>query len=780
MRKSTCLIAALLLGTMSQAQQTLQVQGVPRNVYTHIGALRAPSTAGSTVCFDSIQRWVGDGSKRAALVIKWNDGKDGNAKLVWGYRWEEDSQATGEAMVRAVAAADPAFCALIYAGTQYGSTIGGMGYDIDGNGISSLLLGKTTCPVRFGVCAASGYNFDDYSSPDTLDHWKSGWSNGFWSYWIAGGEKEKFGQSGQGASSRKLTDGCVDGWSFANDMSNPFSADMTGVNKYLPEIKALYTEGTFIVNEDWYGHQNSTVNFLSKDGQWTYRIVQKANPGMQLGCTNQFGAIYGDKFYLISKQAQDPGASIKGGRINVCDIKTMRLLKQHEFIATDKSGESIADGRAFLGVDDSKGYVGTSNGIYILNLHTLDVMGAIAGTGNDATDSYSQLYGGQIGTMVRVGERVFACHQKKGLLVINANTDSVVRTLTLPGGWGPGSIILSKDGNLWLSVADPAGMGDAAPYIYKIDPASLDTTRVDMPEGIYPPANSWYAWTPDCFCASTQNNVIYWNGGPNSWFSNKAIFKYDIDQNSFATYIDLSNEDWQVYGSSFRVDPVTDEAYVSFNKDFSDPTYIVRRYSNGGTRLAEYSMIQNFWFPSLPVFPDKAAPQSAITSALEHIGTETFLYSLDGFVADSDNITASIVVTVKSISDPTVLKAHIANGNLIVTPLADGNATITLRINSNGKILDTDMAVAIRLQTGLHDGSTASMRVVNVKDGMFHATGCEGFLFRVYDLAGRAQAQYAADSDNYSQPSGLTPGTYIVSGVRGAEKLSFKIAVRQN
>jgi hypothetical protein len=189
MRKSTCLIAALLLGTMSQAQQTLQVQGVPRNVYTHIGALRAPSTAGSTVCFDSIQRWVGDGSKRAALVIKWNDGKDGNAKLVWGYRWEEDSQATGEAMVRAVAAADPAFCALIYAGTQYGSTIGGMGYDINGNGISSLLSGNTTCPVKFGVCAASGYNFDDYSSPDSLDHWRSGWSNGFWSYWVAGGEK---------------------------------------------------------------------------------------------------------------------------------------------------------------------------------------------------------------------------------------------------------------------------------------------------------------------------------------------------------------------------------------------------------------------------------------------------------------------------------------------------------------------------------------------------------------------------------------------------------------
>ena len=37
-----------------------------------------------------------------------------------------------------------------------------------------------------------------------------------------------------------------------------------------------YSDGVFIVNEDWYGHQNSTVNFLrpyDKDGNyWEYRI----------------------------------------------------------------------------------------------------------------------------------------------------------------------------------------------------------------------------------------------------------------------------------------------------------------------------------------------------------------------------------------------------------------------------------------------------------------------------------------------------------------------------
>ena len=39
--------------------------------------------------------------------------------------------------------------------------------------------------------------------------------------------------------------------------------------------EANYTNGVFIVNEDWYGHQNSTVNWLSNEGEWTYRVVQK-------------------------------------------------------------------------------------------------------------------------------------------------------------------------------------------------------------------------------------------------------------------------------------------------------------------------------------------------------------------------------------------------------------------------------------------------------------------------------------------------------------------------
>ena len=66
-----------------------------------------------------------------------------------------------------------------------------------------------------------------------------------------------------------------------------------------------YTTGVIFINEDWYGHQNSTVNYLlpdAPDGEyWNYRVIQTENPGVELGCTNQYGAIWDGRLYMIAK-----------------------------------------------------------------------------------------------------------------------------------------------------------------------------------------------------------------------------------------------------------------------------------------------------------------------------------------------------------------------------------------------------------------------------------------------------------------------------------------------
>ncbi|MFV0469964.1 MAG: DUF5074 domain-containing protein, partial [Dysgonomonas sp.] len=62
---------------------------------------------------------------------------------------------------------------------------------------------------------------------------------------------------------------------------------------------ADFTNGIFILNEDQFGTNNSTLNFLKDDGSFEYYIYQKANIGKSLGCTAQFATIYADKLFVV-------------------------------------------------------------------------------------------------------------------------------------------------------------------------------------------------------------------------------------------------------------------------------------------------------------------------------------------------------------------------------------------------------------------------------------------------------------------------------------------------
>lgn len=1019
-------LVAVLSITAMQAQ-SIRVQGVSRSVKKAKTSLRATPNNDILPGIDTNRKFyeVGSGRKASYLVVKWDDGKGSNKNLVWKYLWTTEAEGTGEAMLKAIAKADPRFYMLVYGGTQYGTAIGGMGFDLNGNGNISLLKNGVSYSLTDGLYNTSTYDFDHWTSNDSLDHWRSGWYNGYWSYWTTDDLSTPYAYSSVGASSRHLSNGSVDGWVYMSDMINWYSNDMSGeleyvtpianasrvapktnqarsqtnkapgkttivktydefknaiekaadgdviefdpalagkeitptdpidvknknitingngvtfvnyneaiwftsdidntsietkvknlnfknystpiqidqaqvtlenctfdnckatsnaviqatnyigykmklnligcrfsnntstatkrlpiiefyghgggkvedakglisscsfvgndaynavigisnpgsfeivnsvfqdnkikakrgntilkrdnmkgfkllghniieggisehnnakdtiaTNKYLSstdivgeDLKPLtynddlkeyvvistgkafnnlpanttyegvlfpkkdllgnvidytkpthsgacqtvveapvdYTNGVFIVNEDWFGHQNSTLNFISNDGEWTYRVIQKENPGKELGATAQYGTIYGDKFYIISKQEKDPGASIVGGRLTIADAKTLKMEKQLTTFATNSEGKSIADGRSFLGVDETKAYIGTSNGIYILDLTTNEIKGQISGAEGSATD----LYSGQIGNMVRVDNKVYAVHQTKGLIVIDAITDKVRKVIPAEEGWGFGSVVLSKDGNLWLSLADKNGSGKADTRIVKLNPKSHKKEVIALPEGMFGPANSWYAWTPDGFCASTQQNVLYWNGGESSWFSNKTIFKYDIDKKECTKFIAIADP-WKIYGCSMRVHPVTDELYVSLYQDFGNQSYTLRKYDTTGAIIKEYSMIANYWFPSLPVFPDNFAPTAKDLGVIPVSNTKRTNIKLDDFVEDKDNLPASIIMTVKEISDADLFDAKIVNGYLSINPLAEpeGEQTVTIKINSNGKIIE--------------------------------------------------------------------------------------------
>lgn len=676
----TSIVLALCISVSVLAQTTtINVQGQPRKVNAAVAARiqkAAKAVASTGIDFSKIERWAGEGECKAALAIKWADEQNDGKTLVWGYRWKSSEQKTGEDLVRAVAKADPAFYVLAESGSAFGTAFGGFGYDIDGNRYVTVTTPKKEVYPRNGIVYVSSGVFDKCGATEiTRDAWNSGWYSGFWSYNVADKAEDALGFSSTGASGRVLTDGCVDAWVFSkfSGASNEYDGNL----EYLPAT-VDYTKGVFMVNEDWFGHNNSTTNYLTRDGKFVY------NNTTEIGATACFGAAWGNRYYIIAKQAKDNGSEVEGGRITICDANTMRIIKQIK----DIDGN---DGRSFCGVDEHKAYVSTSRGIYTLNLDELTVGAAVKNAdGGDANL-------GECGNMVRLGDYVYATEYGKSLRIIDCNNDCIVATITAKVY----SITMSKDGQLWVSTDKG---------ISRVNTETNKLETISLPEGINVPANSSFAWTPDGLCASLQNNVIYWTSA--SGWNTTIIFKYDIDNNEFAKVVDLTIDanKWVMYSTSnLRVDPVTDNLYVSLFKSWGSQDYAVRIYDNKGTQLNEYELKQkNYWFPGMFVFPDVEDPIAGKMDAVTVEENKEVKVDLATVCSDADNFQAAIIKTVKDVSKANIVTATVKDGKLVVKGLKEGSTVVTLNFCSNGISTKTTVRFFVTKATGITDTQTSA------------------------------------------------------------------------
>ena len=229
-----------------------------------------------------------------------------------------------------------------------------------------------------------------------------------------------------------------------------------------------YTNGAYVLNEDWYGHNNSTLNFWNPETESIdYLIMQMANNyEYSLGCTSQYGQLYGDFIVITGKQDKDPGepGDMKSGRVAILHKNTLKPVgdEVHPLISVNEKDKSDADGRGVCFVDNEKFYVGTSNGIYVFKwddqgkIFVWDSEKPISGTINPLitgdevsnADGLGPLYKNQIGMMLRTQDYVFAIKQDLGVLVIDPETDEVIKIIE--GCFS--TMVQSKDGNIWVGV----------------------------------------------------------------------------------------------------------------------------------------------------------------------------------------------------------------------------------------------------------------------------------------------------------------------------------------
>ncbi len=200
------------------------------------------ATGFTGMTFDDIDTWVGSGSNQAALVIDWNDGQSELVK-VWGFRWDGDAYGTD--MIQAACQADSELYAMGSV-SSYGLTIGGLGYDKDGDGVFDIT--KTDETSNFdagGYMTVANNAFDGWSAIDTGDNWVGGWmSDGFWGYYITEGgvwQSPAFGASG-----RLLQNGSWDGWSWGSSSSG-WNGGVPSVAVAVPEPISLILFGAGLV-----------------------------------------------------------------------------------------------------------------------------------------------------------------------------------------------------------------------------------------------------------------------------------------------------------------------------------------------------------------------------------------------------------------------------------------------------------------------------------------------------------------------------------------------------
>jgi len=179
-----------------------------------IATLLGISIAAFSLSFDftNIVNWTGTGSNEAAMVVDFVDGSV-NPAFVWGYRW--NGSATGEDMIKAIAASDPN---LTYHITTYsfGDALDEFRYDG-----TSFGLGLHD-QVGFGAS-----------------------STGFWGYWNGNGltmPTESSWISAQlGFSDRQLSTQDWDGWAWApNFVGLAPTQDVIAAPQAVPSPAAAY------------------------------------------------------------------------------------------------------------------------------------------------------------------------------------------------------------------------------------------------------------------------------------------------------------------------------------------------------------------------------------------------------------------------------------------------------------------------------------------------------------------------------------------------------------
>ncbi len=474
-----------------------------------------------------------------------------------------------------------------------------------------------------------------------------------------------------------------------------------------------FTNGIIFVNEDRYGPNQGSINYYNYDyDEMEYNVFAMVNPGVKLGVTTQFGQLFGNRLFVVSKQANanEASGSTVGSRLAVLEAATLK--QQGSVLRFGESPDSVYDGRSYCAVNNDKGYIATSGGIFIFDVPTMAVQGMIDGTQSSAAGDYNSLYRDQCGDMVRFGQYVFAVQQGRGLHVIDPQTDAIVTTLPFPNIV---TVFVTAGGNLYVAnnsreIYDYSG-GPYEANFTRIDPVTLTVDEVYQLDGIHGAVSSWGAWRARMVCVDPVAEKVYYNYDEYQNY----ISCYDFTTRTFTDELitlpegveinwDGTNELQGLYASAISFDPHTGDmvvqtveaaplSYQNFNHNW------VLFYDANTFELKRQVRLRDaYWFPSMAVYPDVEEPSVTIGDKVMKQDRILTIDLLDA-VSDADNM-AALAVSVAHSANDAVARAWVEGLNLCVEGLSIGSTAVTVTTDSNGHLTTTSFTVEVHAQPG--------------------------------------------------------------------------------
>lgn len=558
-----------------------------------------------------------------------------------------------------------------------------------------------------------------------------------------------------------------------------------------------YQDGTFWLNEDWFGHTNGSINYITAEGELKYRVYESQNPYESFGCTSQYGIIHGDRLIVMSKQDNDKGDPRQGGgRVVVADAKTLKKLASFNYIGadTDNDGKGNGDGRACVGAGEDKVYLGTTAGIQVLDTRNLKLGEMVKGIPTGS------LYANQLGDMAASGDYAFVIQQEKGVYAISIATDSVVKSYPATGksaiGY-PQGITRTKDGNIWVASTEKPSAG-LCKFIC-INPESLEIT-----DSVKLPAEQrvtcgWGAWRPTNFFGSKNENAIWYGAGVEASIvsGNSGYYKWEVGTDIsdikpvfvFPKKLQGINEKtFQAPYASVRYDDRSDRLLIAATHGASS-NY---RYNwlhfidcKTGDIAKTIRMKDYYWFPAIPVFPDKFGPVFSENIPELKTGTEDkpFTINLKEYVTDKDDHDSAIRLSLATDSGSGSPRSQSSNaaeislekGILTITPRHEGNGDIAVKAESNGKTSTISLPYTVILGTvGVNDiGHVAPTICIEGRKAV--VTGMPGTHFTIFDMSGRAVSAFTTTSDRCTVMLTVPSGVYIMTSADRKHTLKFAI-----